>query len=50
MLEPDAEYCHLSEQIELPATALLALVAVIRACSELTTTPQPEQSHAANNT
>ena len=50
MLQPDAVRFRLSEQIELAASALLALVDMLHSCSKVATTNQLEQSHAANHT
>jgi len=49
MLQPDAAHFCLSDQVELCAGALLALVDVVQVCSKVTATKQPEQSHAASH-
>ena len=50
MLQPDAADFRLREQVELPASVLLALVDMLHACSKGATTHPPEEpSHAANH-
>ena len=48
MLQPDAAHFHLSEQIELSASALSALVDLLRlhASNRVKVQPQREQTHA----
>jgi len=50
MLQPEAARFVLSEQPELAASGLLALVDVVQVCSMVTVSNQPEQSHAASHT
>jgi hypothetical protein len=49
MLQPDAAHFHLSEQIELSASALSALVDLLalHASTRVDAQPHPEQTHAA---
>ena len=50
MLQPEATCFVLSEQPELAASGLLALVDLVQVCSMVTARNLPEQSHAASHT
>jgi hypothetical protein len=49
MLEPQASQLRLSNQVELAASVLLALVALLEQCSKVAATTQPEHPDAADN-